>query len=557
MSGKFTTVAFSRRLSALFAAATLLCGAVAAEQGPAGTLSTDSPPHAAGAAADGFAAALRAALGDEALASVYAARGGEPIWLAGDAGTARALLSTLRAASDHALPAARYGVEALEARLARRRDPAPDPASDAALEAALTHAYLRYARDVGSGVLEPRRVARLMKIDPPRRDPIALLTAAAEATDMPAHLATLPPGDAGYAALMRAYAALGERAESGDWGAAAPEGPTIRPGERNARVAALRARLAALGEPAGAADAAYYDAALEQAVRAFQRRHGLNDDGVVGPATLAALNVSAAERAGQIAVNLERMRWMNRPLGRRHIVVNQPDFTVTLTQDGAVLFHERVVIGRLAEQTPEFSDEMRFLVFNPTWHVPRSIATQDLLPALQRDPTVLAQRNMRLVRTDGGPAPEDPSTHDFNAYTARDFPYRIRQAPSAGNALGLVKFMFPNSDNIYLHDTPQKNLFARDVRAFSWGCVRVRDPLRLAALLLAPQSEAPEAMIDRLLATGRERRVDLEAVVPVHLTYRTAWVDGAGALQLRGDVYGRDALMLAALRALGVEAPGT
>ncbi len=543
MIGNIATNALARRLSAIFFAAILIS--------PTNGWANEARPGFAAdsAAPSGFGASLRAALADDALAAVYAARADAPIWLADDAAPAAALLDALRRADDHALPVARYGVEALEAQIAGPHGPA--------LEAALTRAYLRYARDVSSGVLEPRRLARLIKVDPPRRAPAVLLAAAAAAPDMAAHLAALAPADPGYRALRVAYAALAAAAEAEVWGAAVPAGPTLRPGERGPRVAALRDRLAALGEPlAPSADPALFDGALESAVRGVQRRHGLIEDGVVGPATLAAVNATAAFRAGQIAVNLERMRWMNRPLGHRHVVVNQPDFTVSLVEDGRPLFHERVVIGRLAEQTPEFSDEMRFLVFNPTWHVPRSIATRDLLPALQSDPSVLAQRNMRLIRVDGGPIPADPSAHDFNAYTAGDFPYRIRQAPSSGNALGLVKFMFPNSDNIYLHDTPQKNLFNRDQRAFSWGCVRVRDPMRLAALLLAPQNDSPEAFIDRILATGRERYVDLDATVPVHLIYRTAWVDAAGVLQLRGDIYGRDALALDALRALGLEAPG-
>jgi murein L,D-transpeptidase YcbB/YkuD len=543
MLGNFATAPFARGLSAVFLAALLAqgSGAVVAQTQPA------SLHH--GALGADFGTALRAALRDEGLAAIYAARGDAPIWLAGSGAAAEALLDALRAAEDHALPAARYGVEALEAKLAGPRT--------GALEAALTQAYVRYARDVSSGVLEPRRVARLIKVDPPRRSPDALLAAAAAAPDMAAHLAALPPADPGYRALQEAYAALRVAAERAEWGAEVPAGSTLRPGDRGARVLALRKRLAALGEPSGdPAEPALFDATLERALRGFQRRSGLIDDGVVGPATLAAVNAPEAFRAGQIAVNLERMRWNNKPFGRRNIVVNIPDFSVTLSEDGRTLFHERVVVGRLAEQTPEFSDQMRHLVFNPTWHVPRSIATQDLLPALQRDPTVLAQRNMRLIRVDGGPVPADPSAHDFTAYTARDFPYRIRQAPSTSNALGLVKFMFPNADNIYLHDTPQKNLFDRDVRAFSWGCVRVRDPMRLAALLLAPQSDAPEAFIERILAAGRERYVHLDVTVPVHLVYRTAWVDEAGVLQLRGDVYGRDAAALEALRALGLETPG-
>jgi murein L,D-transpeptidase YcbB/YkuD len=191
-------------------------------------------------------------------------------------------------------------------------------------------------------------------------------------------------------------------------------------------------------------------------------------------------------------------------------------------------------------------------VLNPSWHVPRSIATEELLPELQEDPGLLARRNMTLARTDGGPVPLDPSSHDFTSYTAADFPYRIRQRPNASNALGLVKFMFPNDHAIYLHDTPSKRLFAKDRRTFSHGCVRVQDPLRLAELLLSPQEADPRGFIDRVLVTGAERYVNLVEHVPVHLLYRTAWIDPDGTRHFRADVYGRDAQVRAALGAAGV-----
>jgi murein L,D-transpeptidase YcbB/YkuD len=187
--------------------------------------------------------------------------------------------------------------------------------------------------------------------------------------------------------------------------------------------------------------------------------------------------------------------------------------------------------------------------------VPRSIATRDILPKLHADPSYLARSNMVLSRSDGGPMPFDPSSHDFTVYTQGDFPYSIRQRPSGDNALGQVKFMFPNNHAIYLHDTPSRNLFLRDQRAYSSGCVRVRDPLRLAALLLAPQVDDPEGYIQRLIAGGRERYVHLDTPVPVHLTYRTAVIDDFGALRFRPDIYGRDAKVADALRAAGVALP--
>jgi murein L,D-transpeptidase YcbB/YkuD len=492
--------------------------------------------------------AERAGLGP--AAAVYAARADAPIWMAEDGSRGRALIAALREAGSHALPSARYAPDRLQTLM---RDGTVSEA-----EIALSRAFLLYARDLSSGLLEPRNAASNVRVETVRPDPADLLAAAAKAPDIAAHLDALAPADPAYARLRRAYAAL--RGAEGDWGPALQAGPALRLGDSGPRVAALRARLAALGDmpadrPAsdGAGDdAAVFDAELAEGVRRFQRRHGLNTDAVVGPRTLEALNTPLAQRIDQIAINLERMRWMNRPLGARHIVVNQADFTVTLWDAGRALFQERVIVGQRSNQTVEFSDEMEYLVLNPSWHVPRSIATEELLPELQEDPGLLSRRNMILARVDGGPVPLDPSTHDFSGYTAADFPYRIRQQPDAGNALGLVKFMFPNDHAIYLHDTPTKRLFDKDQRTFSHGCVRVRDPLRLAELLLAPQEADPRGFIDRVLATGAERYVNLVEHVPVHLIYRTAWVEADGTRHFRADVYGRDAQMRAALEAAGV-----
>jgi murein L,D-transpeptidase YcbB/YkuD len=510
------------------------------------------------AQADSAALALRAQLTVSDLTirqveSVYAGRGDAPIWV--DDGLARAetLIAALRDAEAHALPVARYAPDALEAALSRR-----DPTGLAAVDLALTRAFLRYARDVSSGLLEPGDVSRDIHVKVTRPDPVALLRVAAAAPDLGAFLASLAPADPEYTALKARYAALSLRAANGDWGPAVEPGPTLRAGDRDPRVEALRARLTAMGDltgPTTTADPRVYDPRLEAAVLGFQRRHGLNEDGAVGAMTLAALNVPARARAAQVAVNLERMRWLNHDLGARRIVVNQPAFTVTLIDHGAVLFHERVVVGTQKNQTPEFSDEMEMIVLNPSWHVPRSIATKELLPLLKNDPGYLSRNSMTLTRPDGGLVPADPSTHDFSAYTTRDFPYRIRQTPNPDNALGEVKFLFPNDYAIYLHDTPSKRLFDRDQRAFSHGCVRVRDPLELATLLLAPQKADPRGFIDAVIASGNERYVRFDTPVPVHLTYRTAWVEDKGGDAFRADIYGRDEAVLEALRAAGVEAP--
>jgi murein L,D-transpeptidase YcbB/YkuD len=291
---------------------------------------------------------------------------------------------------------------------------------------------------------------------------------------------------------------------------------------------------------------------MEAAVIRFQRRHGLNADGVAGKGTQLAMNVTAAERLNQAIATLERLRWTNRDFGKRHIFVNLADYTVQVVDNGVTLFEERVVIGQSEDhQTPEFSDQMTYLVVNPTWTVPRSIATKEILPELQENPSYLGDNNMELLRYDDGEAP-NPLMTDWHSYTENTFPFLIRQQPGEDNALGRVKFMFPNEFDIYLHDTPSRDLFSKQRRAFSHGCVRVRDPMRLARVLLGLSVAEADERLAKPLESGIQTRMQLAEPIPVHLTYRTAWVDESGQVQFRDDVYGRDARIRAALRRLGV-----
>lgn len=478
------------------------------------------------------------------------------LWIdaSGDDSKAAALIEVLGKAGDHALPAAKYSTPLLRAALTAARS--GDPAAIAAAEIALTNAFLEYARDLTSGLLEPRRVDRDLHVFPERPDAPFLLTGLSRAADVTTYLNTLAPRHAHYGALKAELSALVSMGVEGAWGPEAPQGGSIRLGQRGPRVEAIRTRLAAMGDykpTLPVIDPAEYDIGLETAVRTFQRRHGLNDDGVIGKRTVAAMNKSAAYRAGQIVVNMERLRWLNRDLGYKHVLVNQADYNVKVIEGDRVLFSERVVIGKSRRhRTPEFSDQMTHLVFNPTWHVPYSISSKEILPKLQEDPEYLAKQNMRLLARGGGE--QDAWSTDWSLYSENDFPFIVKQRPGGGNALGRVKFMFPNQFNIYLHDTPSKSLFKKDARAFSHGCVRVQDPMELARVLLAPQRSDPTPYIDGILSRRKERQVNLETPVPVHLTYRTAWVEEDGTYQFRADVYGRDARILAALRAAGVDA---
>jgi murein L,D-transpeptidase YcbB/YkuD len=512
------------------------------------------------------------------LNAFYAARAYEPFWLgvAGERPTT-ALLNALEAAGTHALPAAVYGADTLRSLLASLRVMEGEArlAAEAELEFALSRAMALYGGDLASGYLEPRKVDSELNVFPVRPSAEAILTGAASAADFSAYLAGLAPREPGYEALRARFAAFQTLVIGGDWSGRVPEGASIKPGARGPRVAALRDRLTAIGdigadgaprtnllaaaaaETTPAAGAAVYDDNLVEAVKAFQRRHGLNDDGVVGRRTVEALNATASQRLRQIAVNLERMRWLNRDLGTRRIVVNQADFRMQLIDNGEVLHSSRVVVGKSRKfRTPEFSDEMTHVVVNPVWNVPNSIATKEILPLLKEDPSYLLENNMMLVPRGGEPVPENPELHDWSSYSQYDFPFLVKQRPGGDNALGRVKFIFPNQFSIYLHDTPSKSLFRKDARAFSHGCVRVENPFDLAYALLAPDYADPVGRFSAWLDARSERWVGLREPVPVHLTYRTAWVDDLGVDQFREDIYGRDAKVFAAMVSKGLSTPG-
>jgi murein L,D-transpeptidase YcbB/YkuD len=321
----------------------------------------------------------------------------------------------------------------------------------------------------------------------------------------------------------------------------------LRPGDVGPRVLQLSERLQKSGYYDGAI-IEELDAELAAAVMRFQALHGLTADAVIGPATLRALNVSPQVRMDQINVNLERWRWLPEDLGERYVLVNIAGFRLDVVERGEYRLSMRVVVGQPYRRTPVFSGTMTYLVLNPWWEVPRSIAVKDKLSLIKADPGYLSRQGYSLLA--GWGADEqviDPGDIDWSAVTAGSFSFRLRQRPGAQNALGRVKFMFPNPHSVYLHDTPSRELFAQDSRSFSSGCIRLEYPLELAELLLSPAAEWRRSDIDRVLTAGRETVVKLRQPIPVHLLYWTAWADD-DAIQFREDIYGRDERVLRELR---------
>jgi murein L,D-transpeptidase YcbB/YkuD len=352
---------------------------------------------------------------------------------------------------------------------------------------------------------------------------------------------SLMPRHRQYAQLRSMLAGYRALADRGGWPAVS-KGETLKPGMDDPRVVDLRANLSARGYDGidGGSPPSLYDPDLEGVVRHFQIRHGLEVDGAVGPATLRALNVSAQDRVRQIIVNMERWRWLPEDLGRRYVLVNQAFFFLEMVNDGEVTDHRRVIVGKPYHKSPMFSDQIRYAEFNPTWTVPRSIAGSEILPKLRRDPGYLARNDMRLYSAGGA---VDPYSVNWSSISSAHFPYRIVQQPGEKNALGRVKFMFPNKFSVYLHDTPSRGLFDRTGRAFSHGCIRVDEPLDFAARLFGPDRGMIRADVDGIIATRKLTRVNLETPVPVHLAYFTTWVDENGIPQFFDDIYSRDKLV--------------
>ncbi|KEJ88518.1 L,D-transpeptidase family protein [Sulfitobacter donghicola] len=484
---------------------------------------------------------------DDDIAKFYRAQNFEGIWT-GDDETHRArraaLLNALRHAGDHGLPVARYDVDALERQMANARS-----ARDLGIiEVEMTRMFLQYARDLQSGALTPHKVVSAIKREVAYTDRAELISGFLAARPA-AYLRGLAPRTIEYSALMKQKMLLEEQITRGGWGPTV-KATSLKPGASGQSVLALRNRLMVMGY-LERSNAKTYDKAMTAAVTAFQKAHGLKADGVAGSGTIKQINESINSRLKNVLVAMERERWLNQSLGDRHILVNIPDFTAKIVDHGRVTFETRSVVGanKSDRPTPEFSDIMSHMVINPSWYVPRSIIVNEYLPALRNNPN--AVRHIEI--TDSRGRKVNRSKANFAKYNARNFPYSMRQPPSRSNALGLVKFMFPNKYNIYLHDTPAKSLFSREVRAYSHGCVRLNDPFDFAEALLAKQEADPKGFFQGKLNTGREARVDLVKQVPVHIIYRTAFTDARGNLNFRRDVYGRDALIWKALQKAGVE----
>ena len=473
----------------------------------------------------------------------YERRDYAPAWIDGTnpAPQMKQLIAALHAAGDEGLDPELYNVSLLDLRhqeaqkgFLTKRGFNPEEAG--ALDAWLTFLYLKYASDLADGLSDLAHADPNWQIKTEKFDPAARLEQALERQAVEQSLRELAPETAQYRSLRQVLADYRRQAAEGGW-PLLPANLRLRPGQRSTLAGTLARRLAASGDYQGATPSSVtiYDAALQEAVKRFQRRHGLTDDGIVSASVVAEMNVPPERRIRQIELNLERWRWLPRKLGDRHILVNIPEYRLEVWEGDRVPLAMKVVVGKHDTPTPIFNDEMTYIVFSPYWNVPPNIAQGETLPEVLKDPAFLERSDMEVVDASGQLI--DPASIDLADPTQ----YRFRQRPGAQNSLGLVKFMFPNQFNVYLHDTPTESLFARASRSFSHGCVRLEQPRALAEYLLRDQADWRPGRIEEAMHAGEERAVKLKSPIPVYLGYFTARVSPDGVLQFRQDVYGIDA----------------
>jgi len=477
----------------------------------------------------------------------YEDRDFKPVWTrdSGVKGKGKALLKALQNAREHGLDPEFYDTTAIAERIT-----STNPEVLGELDILMSLAFSAFATDLSKGRLEPTEVAKGIYIKPYSSGAVTLIDKAEQADNLAPLLDRMVSKSPRYQRLKEALAKYRALAEKGDWPTVA-KGKPLKSGMDDPRVPVLRQRLAASGDLKSndTPDSTIYDETLIAAVKAFQIRHGSKPDGVVGPNTLKALNVPLSYRIKQMVINLERRRWMKDDFGKRYVFVNLADqflkLVDTIDDREKTIFGARVVVGKPYLNTPIFSDQMEYLVINPFWNVPASLANREFLSKLRKDPGYLKKKNIRILSSG-----REIDPYSINWQSLSRIPYRLRQDTGGNNALGRIKFMFPNRFSIYIHDTPAKNLFSRDKRFFSAGCVRVQNPVRLASILLKAQGWT-EKRITSQIASGKRRLVRFKNKIPVHITYLTSWVNKDGQINFRNDVYNRDKNLISALLSAG------
>jgi L,D-transpeptidase YcbB len=454
----------------------------------------------------------------EAVVAVYAQRNFSPLWIADGHWTAAAksAIGRIALAADDGLDMTGYAIAA---------EPPASAAGRALAELQLSEAVAAYGRQASGGRLDPARLSNLIGAKPDVADAGRVLTTVAAAIDAGAALRAFNPPQPAYALLREKLQQL-RREQRPFVQSPIPAGPILRVGMRDPRVALMRARFG-IDPNSERSDSLTYDTKVAAAVADFQRANGLPPSGILTARTVTALSGGESARLeAEVVANMERWRWLPRDLGANYVQVNIPDYSLQVVHGGSLVHEARVVVGKPDSPTPIFSHNMEFIIVNPYWNVPYSIIKKEMLPKLANDPDYFARHGYEVVQRGGTLV--------------------VRQPPGEDNALGRIKFMFPNNYSVYLHDTPSRSLFADDKRAFSHGCVRVDQPFKLAEIVLGRDNGWSEDKVRRLIGRG-ERSINLPHPLPVHIVYFTAFVDRFGKLQLRDDIYGYSQRVRAAL----------
>lgn len=487
----------------------------------------------------------------DVLPRFYSDRGFQAAWSneAGPLSQAQSLVNAIRGADRDGLRPRDYHLSTIEAQLNEikqdleaRKPLEAEKVVD--LDLLLTDAFLLYASHLTSGRVNPETIQSEWFIRSREIDLVKVLQLSIDHNQLEGYLDALRPQHVGYGRLGFALSRYREILKRGGW-PLLPSGPKMQKGDQNERVRVLRSRLSISGdlgvESKDSETLDFFDGSLDLAVRRFQDRHGLQTDGIVGKATLAALNVPVEDRIRQIELNMERWRWLPSNLGERYILVNIADFELDIIEKEERVISMPVVVGRQYRSTPVFTGTMTYMELNPYWNIPPSIVKKDILPHVFKDPEYLSRQNIRVFRTWEADSPEiDPKSIEWSQFKAKHFPFKLRQEPGPLNALGRIKFMFPNKFDVYLHDTPAKDLFNRNKRSFSSGCIRVRDPIELASYLLDDSAEWNREKILSAIDSQVTQIVRIPHPVFVHILYWTAWVSEDGTVNFREDIYGRD-----------------
>ena len=478
----------------------------------------------------------------EAARRFYEARQFKPAWR-GDRTTQT--VAAIRAIEQDGLTPSDYHLATLE-KLIQEREKATNPALEADIDILLTDAILGMVDHVRYGRVRPVSLNPAWNADPREEAPPLEKEAAriASAHSVSDAIAGAKPNHFIYRGLVGALAKLREISTKGGW-PKVPHGKSIKPGATDPRIPAVRARLAVSGEVGAPSQSSTYDSRLRKSVELFQARHRLEPSGIIDKDTIDAMNVTSTERAGQVRVNLERARWVLGGLGDEFLLVNLPAFKAYLIRGGRNAWEARTQIGEEGWKTPSFSATMKTIVFNPDWTVPSTIIAEELVEEVKKDSGYFAKKGLVVLDKDNQEV--DPSSVDWGNAASEDFPYTLRQPPGTDNALGRVKFLFPNKYSIYLHDTPSKTNFEAEKRTFSHGCIRLEKPLELANLLLAGQDSWNGGKIDQVLASAVTENVELEHPLPVLIVYWTVSVGASGEIRYMRDVYDQDQPLFAAL----------